>query len=89
MNYCIKCIVKGRVQGVFFRDSTRARAHELKLTGHAYNLLNGDVEVVACGDEDNVLQLQQWLLDGPAHATVTDVTCEEIDCDVEGGFIIG
>ncbi|MEJ2141687.1 MAG: acylphosphatase [Gammaproteobacteria bacterium] len=89
MSYCIKCIIKGRVQGVFYRDTTRTRARELGLAGHAYNLMNGDVEVVACGKEAKVKQLQEWLWQGPEHADVIDVLCEEVDGDVEGGFVIG
>lgn len=89
MSYCIKCIVKGRVQGVFYRDTTRSKAHELNLAGHAYNLMNGDVEVVACGTEEKVRQLQEWLWQGPKHAVVHDVTCEVVEGDIEGGFVIG
>ena len=89
MSYCIKCIVKGQVQGVFYRDTTRNKARELDLAGHAYNLINGNVEVVACGDEDKVKQLQEWLWQGSEHATVSDVVCEVIEGDVEGGFVTG
>lgn len=85
----MKCIVKGQVQGVFYRDSTRSRAYELGLTGHAYNMVNGDVEVVACGKEKNVKQLQEWLWQGPQSAVVSDVVCEVVEGDVEGGFVIG
>lgn len=89
MSYCIRCIVKGRVQGVFYRDTTRTKAHELDLTGHAYNLINGDVEVVACGDKKNVKKLQEWLWQGSPNSSVTDVLCEVADGDVEGGFVVG
>ena len=89
MNYCVKCIVRGRVQGVFFRDTTRSKALECGLVGHAYNLVNGDVEVVACGEESKVRELQDWLWQGPEHALVMDVVCQEIEGDVEGGFVTG
>ena len=65
--------VKGRVQGVWFRQSTRRFAEPLGITGHAINLPNGDVEVLAVGDERAVDKLQEWLHEGPAHARVTDV----------------
>lgn len=87
MSYCIKCIVSGTVQGVFYRASTQDRARQLGLTGHAYNLNNGDVEVVACGEEDKVKQLQQWLWQGPEHAVVKDVKCQQIDGEALGGFV--
>lgn len=89
MSYCVKCIVKGKVQGVFYRDSTRSIARQLDLTGHAYNLVSGDVEIVACGKKENVKQLQEWLWQGPEHADVKDVICEEVLGDIEGGFVIG
>lgn len=69
--------IKGRVQGVFFRDSTRRIAESLGITGHAINLGNGDVEVLACGNTDALEQLESWLLQGPPMASVTDVLAEE------------
>ena len=81
--------IKGRVQGVFYRDTTRAKAKELDLVGHAFNLMNGDVEVIACGEQSKVKELQEWLWQGSEHSSVTDVLCEVIEGDVEGGFVIG
>ena len=89
MTCCVKCIVKGRVQGVFYRASAQDYARQLHIKGHAYNLFNGDVEVVACGKEKNVKQLQEWLWDGPNGAVVEDVNCEVLEGDVEGGFVVG
>ncbi|HKX67202.1 MAG TPA: acylphosphatase [Intrasporangium sp.] len=57
--------VRGRVQGVGFRWWTRARALELGLVGHARNLVDGRVEVVAQGDPDAVHQLEQLLREEP------------------------
>lgn len=89
MSYCVKCIVKGQVQGVFFRSSTQNKARQLHLKGHAFNLISGEVEVVACGKQENVRVLQDWLWNGPDGAVVDDVSCEEVVCDVEGGFVTG
>jgi len=89
MSYCVKCIVKGRVQGVFYRAFTQDKAQQLHLKGHAYNMNNGDVEVVVCGKEDKVKQLQEWLWKGPDYAVVESVDCEVIEGDVEGGFVVG
>lgn len=69
-------IVRGRVQGVFFRASTRNRARELGLTGHARNLADGSVEVLACGADDAVARLEAWLWQGPPAARVTAVESE-------------
>lgn len=74
---------------MFYRASTQDKARQLQLIGHAWNLVNGDVEVVACGKEENVKQLQTWLWNGPSGAIVKDVMCEVIVGDVEGGFVIG
>jgi len=61
------------VQGVWFRDSTRRMALDLDITGHALNLENGDVEVLACGSVEKLLQLRDWLRVGPPLAAVARV----------------
>ena len=68
-----RCHVSGRVQGVFFRASTRQRARELGVTGYARNLPDGRVEVLACGSADAVEALCRWLWQGPPSARVTAV----------------
>ena len=69
--------ISGRVQGVFFRDSTRQRASELNLSGTVRNLRDGRVEVQVAGDEANVQTLIKWLEIGPKYAKVS--TIEVID----------
>ena len=76
---CVRCLVSGRVQGVFFRAATRNKAVELGLQGRARNLPDGRVEVIACGSEDRLSRLREWLWEGPTHARVSDVVCETID----------
>jgi acylphosphatase len=73
-----RCLVAGRVQGVFFRASTRARATALGVTGHARNLPDGRVEVLACGSAAAVQALCEWLWEGPPAAEVTAVDCEPV-----------
>jgi acylphosphatase len=73
-----RCLVAGRVQGVFYRASTRARAEALGITGHALNLSDGRVEVLACGPAPAVQALCDWLWDGPPAASVTGVEIEEL-----------
>jgi acylphosphatase len=68
-----RCLVSGRVQGVFFRAATRQRARELGLTGYARNLADGRVEVLAVGPAVAVQQLCEWLWIGPPSAKVTGV----------------
>jgi len=77
---CQQFKVSGRVQGVFFRDSTREIANSLGLQGHAINLADGSVEVVACGGENALVRLEQWLQDGPLMASVDAVERIDMEC---------
>jgi acylphosphatase len=78
-----RCVVSGRVQGVYYRASARARARGAQLTGHARNLPDGRVEVIACGEEGAVLGFIEWLWEGPAAAKVLDVSIEELELTAE------
>ena len=75
MSICLRCIVNGKVQGVFYRSSTQARARTSKVTGWVRNCDDGSVELLACGDQENVNDLCEWLWEGPGHANVTAVQC--------------
>ena len=81
--------IKGRVQGVFFRASTRRVAESLGITGHAINLPNGDVEVLACGDAAALDQLAEWLHEGPPNASVTSVDAQDVEYQEAQGFRTG
>ena len=65
--------VTGRVQGVFYRASTQARAQELGLTGWVRNCSDGSVELEASGDAEALRQLEAWLWQGPERAQVSAV----------------
>ncbi len=82
----MRCIVTGRVQGVFFRAETQRQAQRLGINGHARNLADGSVEVLACGRGDAVQQLSAWLWQGPPASRVSSVECEEVDAAVREGF---
>jgi len=71
-------VVAGRVQGVFYRASTRARAETLGVTGHARNLPDGRVEVLACGQREAVEALCRWLWQGSPASHVSAVEIEEL-----------
>jgi len=83
---CIHAIISGKVQGVFFRDTTMKKAHELKLTGWIKNLSEGNVELVACGDQDSIMILTEWLWEGPEKAEVSNVHWEEIPNEHHDSF---
>jgi acylphosphatase len=65
--------VKGRVQGVYFRDSTQRKATALGLTGWVRNLPDGRVEALFVGDEDACHQALGFVAVGPPSAVVTGV----------------
>lgn len=69
----IRAKVKGTVQGVFYRKFVKEQADALSLKGHVRNLDNGDVEIVAEGQEDNVDKLIQISKKGPAHSQVKNI----------------
>jgi len=78
MQTCRRFIVSGKVQGVFYRDSTRQQAQSLGLSGFVKNLADGRVEVEACGEQDKLDDLQQWLWKGPIMSHVIDVQIQKI-----------
>ncbi|HET6397692.1 MAG TPA: acylphosphatase [Pseudoxanthomonas sp.] len=82
-------LVSGRVQGVFFRASTREQAQRLGLDGSATNLADGRVEVVAAGAPRALAELEAWLRVGPPRARVDAVEREDWAGDVGPGFRIG
>jgi acylphosphatase len=86
---CREFIIAGRVQGVFFRASTRDVATPLGIKGHAVNLEDGTVEVRACGDDAAIEQLADWLHRGPSHASVTKVTERPTECSQPDRFTTG
>lgn len=82
--------VAGKVQGVWFRASTREQAVALQLRGYANNLRDGRVEVLAVGDEAAVERLAQWLRQGPPNARVERLEREAAREDEAGdGFVCG
>ncbi|MBI5142794.1 MAG: acylphosphatase [Nitrospirae bacterium] len=73
----VHLIITGRVQGVFYRASTRATAMALGVNGWVRNLPNGSVEAVAEGEADAVEQLAAWCRQGPRGAFVTGMTIKK------------
>ncbi len=83
---CIHCFVSGKVQGVWFRATTKEQADRLGITGWARNLPDGRVEVMECGETENILELYEWLKHGPEFARVTGLTYEEVPWQALHGF---
>lgn len=74
----VRLIIKGKVQGVFYRQSTCEKANALGLTGFVMNLSNGDVLIEAHGTPTKVEELYEWSKKGPRLAKVNEVSREEI-----------
>ncbi|MEP6513069.1 MAG: acylphosphatase [Parafilimonas sp.] len=74
-------IVKGQVQGVFFRKYTKQKAQQLNIKGWVRNLPDDSVEIIAQGDKKNLQQFIEWCKRGPSNASVTDVIAEEISAE--------
>jgi len=89
MAQATRFIVRGKVQGVFFRASTREQAQRLGMRGYARNLSDGSVEVVAVGEDDAVEAIARWLQHGPPSARVDRVERSSIETDAMDDFSVG
>lgn len=79
-------LISGRVQGVWYRDSTKRQADNLGLTGWVRNCESGQVELIAEGADAAIDKLISWCRTGPSMARVTDV---RIDFDDYRGEFVG
>jgi acylphosphatase len=81
---CKKCLVGGRVQGVYYRATAARRARELGIHGYARNLPDGRVDVLACGDEEAVSAFVKWLWIGSSASKVTSVEVSDAAAEAAG-----
>lgn len=75
----IHAVVHGRVQGVFFRETTSQQAKKLGLSGWVRNLANGTVETEFQGEEETVARMLDWLAQGSSLSSVIRVESREKD----------
>ena len=75
----VRLIVTGRVQGVFYRVSTRDKASELGLSGFVKNRADGSVEIEACGSREKLENLVSWCREGPSGARVDNLKVEWLE----------
>lgn len=66
-------LISGRVQGVWYRASTKDKAEQLGLTGWVKNTYDGNVEAVFEGEEGIIKEMIAWCHEGPKLANVTNV----------------
>ena len=84
-----RCLVSGRVQGVFYRASAKYKATELGISGYARNLPDGRVEVLMAGIPAAIQAMTEWLHLGPPAARVLNVEVFEIDPEDAAGVPVG
>ncbi|CAN5527754.1 hypothetical protein BH11CYA1_BH11CYA1_05820 [soil metagenome] len=73
MQPCVLLKISGRVQGVYYRHSTKLKAQELSLSGWVRNLADGSVEALVAGSEPDIELLIAWCKVGPPSAAVDNV----------------
>jgi len=69
----VHVIISGRVQGVWFRASTKQKAEQLELTGWVRNTQDGCVEAIFEGEEDHIKDMLDWCNQGPPLAKIEKV----------------
>jgi len=84
----VHLVIKGKVQGVFYRASAKEKAEDLGITGWVKNTREGFVEAVACGNDKAVQQFIEWCKKGPSNARVDDVVVTEQSPEQLNGFTI-
>lgn len=83
---CRLALVSGSVQGVGYRAFARGAARALGIRGHARNLPDGRVEVLACGEAAALDEFIARLREGPTWSRVTEVAVSATDCAADSGF---
>ena len=81
-----RVVVHGRVQGVFFRDTTRREAESAGVAGWVANRASGAVEAVLEGEPEAVERVVAFLRRGPRRAEVTSVDVREEEPEGLSGF---
>lgn len=78
----VSIIAEGIVQGVYYRQSTKAKATELRITGEVKNKKDGSVHIIATGTATQLEQLIEWCNKGPERAIVTKVKVEKMPLQI-------
>lgn len=81
-------LIKGKVQGVFYRASAKEAADKLGVAGWIRNTDEGAVEVIASGTALQVEEFIRWCWQGPARAEVQQVAIQDMDDEQFSGFKI-
>ena len=81
-------LIKGKVQGVFYRATAKQMANELRLTGWIKNTKEGDVEVTVSGNNQQLEKFVNWCKKGPDKAAVEEVVVTQKEETTFKGFNI-
>ena len=84
----IRLIIKGKVQGVFYRATAKDVADLLRIKGWVKNLPNDDVEIMATATDELLQKFIAWCKQGPPKAKVDEVVVEEVSLQEFNGFKI-
>lgn len=75
----VHLLIKGKVQGVFYRATAKEMADEIGITGWVKNTPADSVEIVASGSQQGLQQFIEWCKRGPSRAKVSEVKVDEMD----------
>ena len=81
-------LIKGKVQGVFYRAAAREKAEELGVNGWIKNSSAGEVEAVVSGETENLQAFISWCFQGPSKAVVAHIERTELEEKIFSGFQI-
>jgi acylphosphatase len=84
----VRLIIKGKVQGVFYRATAKDVAYLIGVRGWVKNLPDNNVEITATATEETLQKFINWCKQGPPKARVDDVIVEELDLEEFNGFRI-
>ncbi len=79
----MRCVISGKVQGVYFRAWTKEQADSLGVKGWVRNITEGRVEVLAQGGDEAVAEFKTRLIQGSSMSEVKNIDCETMDYDKE------
>lgn len=88
MKICKRCVISGKVQGVYYRQAALDQANALGVVGWVRNLATGDVECLICGEEELVEAMCEWLWEGSPTARVENVVEESLPWQEYTTFMI-
>jgi acylphosphatase len=84
----VRLVIKGKVQGVFYRATAKDIADQLGIKGWIKNLPDRNVEIKVTATEDILQKFIDWCKQGPPNARVDEVIVEELSAEEFNGFRI-